>query len=340
MSSRRNRFIVIATLLMGLLPGAVQAMTLKIASIAPDGTNWMKVMRASAAEVSKRTQDRVKFKFYPGGVMGSDKSVMRKIRVGQLHGGVVTAGAVASAYPDSQIYSLPFLFHDYDEMSYVRQRVDREILKGLEQAGFVSFGLSDGGFSYLMSDTPVRSIADLRAKKVWIPEGDEISRSVFNEMGIKPIQLPTSDVYTGLQTGMINTVGTSPIGAVAFQWYTKAKYLNDSPLLYLIGLMVVQKKAFSRIATQDQAVVREVFGRAYRDLNHQNHMDNLAAKKALKQNGIKFIDFDPAELSKMQKYADTAIDGLKGKGYYSTVMLQLIERHRGEYRKNHKRAAR
>jgi len=322
------------------LPLSAQATTLKIATLAPDGNAWMKQMRDGADEVEKRTQGRVKFKYYPGGVMGSDKSVMRKIRVGQLQGGAVTPGAIASVYPSASIYTVPMLFSSYDEVNYVRERTDKEIVAGIEKNGFVTFGLSDGGFAYLMSNEPVRSLKDLQGKKVWIPEDDKILLAVFQDMGITPIQLPISDVYTGLQTGLIDTVGISPIGAVAFQWHTKTRYLTDIPLLYLNGMMIVSKKAFNKIKPADQKIVREVYGNVFRKLNVQNQKDNIAAKAALKKQGIQFVSINSSERSVMQKHIDSATVGLVKEGAFSGKLLGEIKKVRDSYRGKHRTASR
>ncbi|MCU7941035.1 MAG: TRAP transporter substrate-binding protein DctP [gamma proteobacterium symbiont of Bathyaustriella thionipta] len=75
----------------------VQAKTFKIATLSPDGSDWMQKMRSGAKEIKQKTNGRVKFKFYPGGVMGDDQAVLRKIRIGQLHGGALGGGSLIKA---------------------------------------------------------------------------------------------------------------------------------------------------------------------------------------------------------------------------------------------------
>ena len=89
-----------------------QARTFKIATLAPDGTNWMKEIRKGAKNIAKLTDNRVKFKFYTGGVMGNERTILKKMRVGQLQGGAFTATALTDIYQDAQIYNLPFLFSE------------------------------------------------------------------------------------------------------------------------------------------------------------------------------------------------------------------------------------
>ena len=261
-------------LLFALLAPTLQAATLKIATVAPDGTPWMAGMREAAALVERRTEGRVRFRFYPGGVMGDDKSVLRKIRVGQLHGGVLVGGGAAQIHPDALLYSLPFAFHSYGEVDHVRDRMDRKIIDGLEENGFVSFGLIEGGFAYFLSTERLATIDDLRARKVWVPEGDLINRSALESLGVSPISLPLTDVLTGLQTGLIDTVATSPIGAIALQWHTRVRFLADVPLIYLYATMVVDQRALKRVQAADRAVIDEVMGELFRRFNRENREEN------------------------------------------------------------------
>ena len=220
----------------------VNAKVIKIATLSPDGTAWMKAMRAGAADIKKQTQGRVIIKFYPGGVMGNDKNVLRKIRIGQLQGGAVTTGSLTSIYPEMDIYGLPYLFSRQQQVDTVRGELDKYLFKGLEKKGFVGFGLAGGGFSYMMSDAVLRNVNDVKKKKVWIPSNSDVGLAVFESADISPVPLPVSDVLTGLQTGLIDTVFASPIGAIALQWHTKIKYIIDHPLTYLSALLVIDKK--------------------------------------------------------------------------------------------------
>ena len=224
---------IVFVVLFFLLSSQAHAVVLKIATLPPDGSNWMITMRQGAKEVAKKTENRVRFKFYPGGVMGDDKAVLRKIRIGQLHGGILTSGSLSKYYHDILVYNLPMVFKSFAEIDYVRKRMDKIIIDGLEKSGFVIFGLADGGFAYLMSTTPVKNDDDVRKNKVWIPENDELGIETFKIMGSTPIPMPLAEVRTALQTGLINTVIASPIGAIHLQWYTQVNYMTDTPLLYL-----------------------------------------------------------------------------------------------------------
>ena len=306
--------------------------TFKIATMAPDGTSWMKAMRKGAKEVKKKTEGRVKFRFYPGGIMGNDKSVLRKIRVGQLHGGALTGGGLNDIYPDSQVYSLPFEFKTLQEVDYVRSKMDQQILDGLYQKGFISFGISEGGFAYMMSKKPVISNAELLKSKVWIPEGDNINRAAFSEFNISPISLPLPDVLTGLQTGLIDTVAASSVGAIALQWHRRIKYLNSTPLIYIYGTMVVKRNKFEKLSSGDQKIVKEVMNRIFYELNIQSRTDNRQAMEALKNQGVEVIDSSIDHIEVWRSGSALAMDKLTKNGGFSPEILASLRKHLFNYR--------
>ncbi len=328
----RNSLVSLVLLALLVSAPAVQARTLKIATLAPAGTSWMKEMREGAKEVSERTDGRVKFKFYPGGVMGNDRSMLRKMRVGQLHGAALTTSGLAEVYRDSWIYTLPLLFRNYQEVDYVRERVDPLIGKGLEQHGLVTLGIGEGGFAYMMCDEPLYTVDDLKGKKVWIPEGDVIAEVVFEIAGVTPVPLPLADVYTGLQTGLVNTLGSPPMATIAFQWHTKVTHLTDVPLSYVVGLLVLDDKAFRRLKPEDQAVVREVMGRTMKRLDEINRADNENARQALAGQGVQFVRPMGEELSRWRAIADQATERLGEQGAYTKEMYQIIDKHLTTFR--------
>jgi len=309
-----------------------QEVRLKIATMAPDGTIWMKGMHKAADEVEERTDGRVSFRFYPGGTMGTDSAVLRKIRIGQLQGGVVLAGSLADIDPDLEIYSLPLLFRSNGEVDYVRERMDEILIAGLEQKGFVAFGFTETGFTYLMSAKPTRTFEDLKGRKAWMMQDDPVSFAIVEAAGLSPVPLPISDVLTGLQTGLIDTVAAPPVGAIALQWFTKAKYLTDLPITYVCGTTVVGARAFNQIGAEDQRTVREVMGRANRTLNETSRSDNEEALKALAEQGVVFVDPTEETFSKWEEIAAAATKKLVSQRNYDPATMKMIEGLVNEFR--------
>jgi TRAP-type C4-dicarboxylate transport system substrate-binding protein len=319
---------IFQTFLIALLvapTAGAQSVRLKIATMAPGGTLWMKEMQKAAEEIKERTDGRVTFRFYPGGTMGTDTAVLRKIRIGQLHGGVILAGSLADIHPDFEIYSLPLLFRSYGEVDFVREKMDQVLIDGLAEKGFVAFGLTETGFTYLLSAKPTRTFEDLKGRKTWMMQDDPVSLAIVEAAGLSPVPLPVSDVLTGLQTGLIDTVAAPPVGAVALQWFTKAKYLTDLPITYVSGTMILSAESFNKMSVEDQRIVREVLGLANKTLDETSRSDNEEARRALAGQGVEFVNPTDETYEKWEEIAATATKKLIAQRNYDPASIAMIE---------------
>lgn len=324
--------IALVIVSMSVVTGVAGATQLKIATVAPEGSGWMQSMRLAAGEIKSKTNGRVEIKFYAGGVMGNDKKVLRKIRIGQLQGGVFTANGLSERYRDILIYGLPLVFRTQEEADYVRERMDPLLTQGLDDSGFVSFGFAGGGFAKLMGNEPIGHLDDLRGRKVWVPEGDTISYEAMVALNLAPVVLPITDVLMGLQTGLLEYIATPPVGAVILQWFTKVKYVSNLPLVYTLATMVIDKRAFFSISDADQATVREILTAVYDDFDSQNKEDNLQAEEALAANGLKFIDLQPEIIASWREAARQANEKMAEKGLFSKDLLNALLSYVEEYR--------
>jgi TRAP-type C4-dicarboxylate transport system substrate-binding protein len=318
----------------GSLAGATfaSAQVLKIATVAPEGSSWMNQMRAGAKEIQTRTDGRVQFKFYGGGVRGNDKKVLRLMRIGQLQGGAFTASGLAERYPDIQLYGLPLLFRTQDEVDHVRAQLDKEIKDGMQDEGLVCLGIAGGGFANIMSQKPVRGAADLKGQKVWVPEGDLISYATMEALGLSPVTLPITDVLTGMQTGLIDIIGSSPVGALVLQWHTKVRYVSELPVAYLYGTLVVEKKVFDKIAPADQQIVREVMTRVYNQFEVDNLADDDKALQAMLNGDIELVQPDQSLVPVWREESAKVRTRLAAQGAYSAQRLARIESLLASYR--------
>jgi TRAP-type C4-dicarboxylate transport system substrate-binding protein len=319
------RTFVAALLALALAPAAQAATVLKIATLAPDGSGWMREMRAGAQAVKDRTGGRVEIKYFPGGVQGNDAAVLRKMRLGQLQGGAFASAEIGTVVPDAQIYSLPFQFRSQAEVDLVRPKIDPKVRAAFEAKGFVVAGMAGGGFTYLMGTRPIRNRDDLRAGKVWFPQGDSIAQVTFETGGVTPIPLPLADVYTALSTGMVDTVGNTPAGAIAFQWHTRVKHIVDLPLTYVLGLLVMDKRAVDKLEPADRTALLEEIDAAFQRIDAANRKDNEAARGALSKQGISIEAPPPSEREFWFSIGAEARRKLAEQAVYSTALEAEIE---------------
>jgi len=156
---------------------------------------------------------------------------------------------------------------------------------------------------------------------------------VMQELGLSPIALPISDVLTGLQTGLVHIVGVSPIGALAFQWHTRVKYITEAPMAYLFATLAIDRRAFAKLSESDQQVVREVMERVYRHFDQQNRADEQAAINTLRHEGLTFVQPQPGEVATMRQRAGQAMERLSAEGAFSPALYhrvrELLSRYRG-----------
>jgi len=326
---------LILSMVVLMLSAPAMAVTLKIATATPNGSQWMKDMRASAAEIKERTEGRVVIKYYGGGIKGDDAKVLGQIRIRQLQGGAFTPSALAAKYSDLNLYGMPLVFESEEEAAFVRSRMDARLQQGLEDIGWVNFGFATSGFASIMSSTPVTTLNDLKGKRVWVPEGDSISYASMKAMSLNPVTLPLTDVLTGLQTGLIDIVAIPPIVALVLQWHTKVKYITQVPLVYTVGFMAIDKKTFDKIDADDQAVVREVMTRTYQNFDKVNLVDNQGAFDALVKAGIQPTKFDDEEFIKVRDLLLVSNLKLGAEGAFTLELYEEMLRYIDVYRSEH-----
>lgn len=314
---------------------ASQATVLKIATLSPDGSAWMKKMRAGGDVIEQRTAGRVKFKFYPGGVMGDDAAVLRKMRIGQLQGGAITSGALENIYPDSQIYNLPLLFKSFDEVDYVRPVLDKVLEKGFEAKGIVTFGFAEGGLAYAMTKgEAINKPADLVNHKVWAPSDDALSALTFASINVTPIPLGLGDVLAGLQTNLIDTIACPPVPALVMQWHSQMKSVTDIPMSYVYAMMAIDKKVFDAIPAADQAIVREEMRKVFVELDQQNRRDNINAFSTLAKQGIAVVSPSAEDRKAWYELGDKAQHKLLAQNLVSRELYKQADDLLKKFRSN------
>jgi TRAP-type C4-dicarboxylate transport system substrate-binding protein len=266
--------------------------------------------------------------------MGTDSQVLKRISIGALHGGAFTPSAFMEKYGDIGLYGLPMIFANQYEADFVRSRLDSKIAAGLEDAGFVSFGFAATGFAVIMSNEPVDSLGDLKGKRVWVPEGDEVSIRTMEALSVTPIPLPLTDVYTALQTGALDIIAMSSVGAVILQFHTKVEYITDTPLVYTMGFMAIDKKAFNKVSAEDQLIVRRVMTGLYSKYDTLNMIDDREAKMALYKAGLERVVPAPEELERIREVLvksnlEMAKEGIVSMELYEE-MMNYVEQSRKE----------
>ncbi len=296
----------------------------KIASLAPDGSVWARHFDDFTREVSEKTGGEVAFRVYAGGVMGDDRAMYRKMRIGQLQGGGFTMTGISEVVPDFRVLGIPFLFRSYAEVDQVIAGLFPTFQKEFNDKGLDLQAMSEVGFIYTMSTKPLRSISDLRQTKAWAPENDPVSQAFLQTIGITPIPLTIPDVLSSLQTGLIDTVFNSFYGSIVMQWFTRTNYITDAPFGYAYGGLVFTKSAFDKLPPAYAAVCRDLAKKHFAGLLADTRKSNAEALVTLEKNGIKLVSIPEGDLAELRKYRDQAVQSVTGKAFSKEIYDETI----------------
>ncbi len=313
-----------------------QDFTIKFATLAPEGSTWITVMKEYDQAIRKESGGRLGFKIYAGGVAGDEKDVIRKIRLGQFQSAGITGVGIGEIAKPVRILDSPFLFKNHDEVDYVVNQYDAELSKEFENGGYVLLGWAEVGFVYVFTNTPVTKVEDMRSVKMWQWEGDPVAEATFKAFGINPIPLSITDVLTSLQTGLINGVYTSPLAGVSLQWYTASKYMLDYALSNAAGAVVIAKRDFDKMPPDLQGILLRNGKLLMRKLTEQSRIDNAKSLDVLKKSKIIFTKPDANEIARYVEIGKNARRLMVGK-LYSEDLLNRVEKSVADFRAKEKK---
>ncbi|MCU7800985.1 MAG: TRAP transporter substrate-binding protein DctP [gamma proteobacterium symbiont of Lucinoma myriamae] len=327
--------LFIATFLLISNVHAKEQYTLKFATLVPPDTAWMNEIDHWADEVYKKSNGRLKFKIYPGGVMGDEPDVLRKIRSRQLQGAFFTGYGVGRIYSSARVLEMPFLFQNTDESDYVRDRLMPEIEAGFRYKGFELLGWPEIGSIHFFSKKPINSLAELKTRHIWLWQGDPVGEAFADASGVSPVPLSIIDVYTQLTAkhGSIDTVYNSAFGALTMQWHTKLSYASNISMTNAIGSLVVSNQFFKKLPEDLQQLLKTTGKKIGDTINSITRRDNLQSIALLKESGIKFSwDWNDQEKQEMQAIRDKAANELIKSDYISEKMFTRTKTMLNEFR--------
>lgn len=299
---------------------------MKVATVAPEGSVWLKVMRKMAEEVKKATSGRLEIKFFAGGVLGDDKVVLDKMRFGQVQAAGLTGVGLGELVPEVRLMELPFQFTSYKQVDCVLEDLYPDFAKKFEEKGFVLLGWADQGFVYVFSKNRIQGTADMKGAKPWVWEADVLAKAVFKAIGLSPVPLSLQDVFTSLQTGLIDTVYISPVAAIALQWYTKVSYMVDLPIADGSGAIVVSKSFFDSLPQDIQEVLRTTVPKYAKKLSEATRTLNDKSIQVLAEKGVTVIKPDASQVSGFRDKGLEAARSLVGTLYQAPMLDRVLRR--------------
>jgi TRAP-type transport system periplasmic protein len=300
---------------------AKQQYMIKFATVAPEGSTWIKQLRKLDKDIRKKSGGRLGLRVYAGGIAGDELDVLKKIRIGQIHCAAFSGVGFGQILPMVRVLDLPFLFRSYEETDLVHRKMRPLFADAFRKRGFELISWAEVGNAHLFSKKPVRKVKDLSGLKVWAWAGDPIAKETFSAMGVNPIPLAITDVTTALNTGMIDTVYAPPLGALALQWHTSMNYMTSLPLAHSTGAILISSKYFKKLPGDLADILINSFQVAVKELTLILRKQTKESVRLIRESGLTITPIPTgADLDEFYSVHDRVASKLTSKIYPTEIL--------------------
>jgi TRAP-type C4-dicarboxylate transport system substrate-binding protein len=281
-------FVLVASVLVSLAPvrSAQAEITVKLATLAPEGTVWYRAVRNIADRWGEISEGEVKVKIYPGGVVGNETVIVRKMRIGQLHAGAVTSVGLADIDSSAMVTQSPMLIHDYDELDYVMQKMGAKFEELLAEKGFVVLNWSDAGWMHIFTKGKMLQPEDASKFKLFAFEGEPATIDAYKASGMRPVVLAATDVLPSLQSGLISGFPTTPLAALSQQWFALAPNMLDLRWAPLLAATIIRKDVWESIPEKYRADFMKAARQAGTESAREVRRQDRKAIEVMKKYGL------------------------------------------------------
>jgi TRAP-type C4-dicarboxylate transport system substrate-binding protein len=299
--------------------------------LVPDGSVWDKILKDMGAEWSSATQNRVQLRIYPGGVAGDEPDMVRKMRIGQIQAAALTTSGLADIDPGFEVFGIPMFFDSYPGLHAVLDKIEPVLRQRLDAKGFVLLNWGHGGWVYFFTKGPVSTVDELRKTKMFAWAGDDNMVQLWKANGFQPVALAATDILTGLQTGMIDALPTTPLAALSLQWFRTTPYMVEMGLAPLVGGLVVTKQAWNKISEADRAKIQAACRKAEHRLQVEVPRQDTTAVLEMQKRGLKLTHVPPELVGTWRSTAESFAASLKQRGG-GGELIELARRERDAFR--------
>ena len=322
--------VVLATVL--LIPPAGAQITIKMATLVPEGTSWATIIKEGGEKWKKISNGRVTMNIYWGSISGDDPDVVRKMRLGTLHAGLLTSVGLAEIDKSVYALSVPMMYASYEEVYGVLEKMRPKLEANIEKKGFIVLNWLDGGWIHYFTQKPVATPDDLKKLKLFAWENDTDSVDILKSMGFNPQPMPTAEIATALQTGRINAVALSPQAAVITQYYNYAKNMTDLNFELLLGGTVIDKRAWNKIPTDLHAPLLQIMQETGKKLRDEIRKSAERDVDEMKKRGLNIVPIDTKAREAWVKVSESAYPKLRDRIVGAEAFDEAMK-YRDEYRK-------
>jgi TRAP-type transport system periplasmic protein len=306
---------------------------IKLATVAPEGSSWHKVLQEMGEDWERASGGAVTLRIYAGGIVGDEDAMLRKMRVGQLHAAAITG--MGLAFLDRAFYGLhvPMMYASEEEFDHVRERLAPLLESRLEEKGFVVLNWGDAGWVHFFAKRPFIHPSEVMAMKLYVGAGDDALTQLYKEAGFRPVPLSVVDILSGLQTGLIDSFNATPLAALAFQWFAFAPHMSDLLWAPLTGATVIDRRAWERIPADVRPKLLEISRAASRSLRREIRRLNEEALEVMVRNGLKITHVTPAAEAEWRKIVEDIHPRVRGHIVPADVFDAVVDA-RNEFRES------
>lgn len=290
------------------------AVTIKLATFAPANSAWHKALLDMGDAWSKTTEGRVTLRVYPGGTLGTEASTVKMMSpaVGELQAALLLPPGLARIDDAVDVFGMPFFLENDEEMRAVFTALRPSMTQRIEAKGFKVLNWGNAGWVQLFSKKEIKSLAELKAVKLYTTEGDDKSVQWYKSNGFQPIPLSFNDMVGGLKRGMIDAAPSPAYGASMLQIFRDAPFMLDVKLAPLLGATVMTNDAFNKIDAADRPkILAEAAKLEARFLSEAPKLD-ASAIGTMTARGLKVTTLTPAATAEFRKTAETLLGTMRG----------------------------
>jgi TRAP-type C4-dicarboxylate transport system substrate-binding protein len=314
-------------------PASAQApLIVRMATLVPDGSSWHQILKETAEKWKALSGGRVTVRLFPGGVAGDDPDVVRKMRLGTLNAGLLTAVGVGEVDKACYALGIPLAYDSYEEVYYVLEKMRPKLEAALEAKGFVVLNWADGGWVHFFTQKPVAVPEDLRPLKLFSWAGDPQSVEVWRSAGFNPVPLPSTEIATALQTGLVQALGSPPQVAVISQYFNHAKNMTDLRWQLLLGATLVTKATWEKVPADVRPALLEATREAGARLQAEIRQSEQKDVEAMKKRGLNVVSVSTAQRVQWQKLTESIYPKVRGPIVPAEPFDEAM-RYRDEFRK-------
>lgn len=307
--------------LAGLLLGCVLAFNvpaadkqLRIGTLATKNSLYHRQLMELGEAWRTAQGGNAKYLVYPDGSQGGETDMVRRMRIGQLQGGLLSVVGLREIEPSiAALQNMPLMFRSWEEVDYVREKMRPAMEKKFLDKGFVVLAWGDAGWVRFFSKEPAVRPDDFRKMKFFAWGSEVEQQEIMKSLGYTPVPLETADILPSIQTGMINAVPSTPYFALATQVYTTASNMLDLNWAPIVGALIITKKAWDELTPEGRAAVREAGAKAGVQLRAKARQEVDDAVDAMKKRGLTVNKPNAEQMKEWNDLADKLYPKIRGK---------------------------